>query len=62
MNEKIICPVCGQTEFECWGDYDDCLVCGWTNDGLQYNDHDYVHGFNDKSVNQLKKEWKEKSK
>ena len=62
MDGKIICPICGKTEFESWGDYDDCPICGWYNDGLQYNDHNYEGGCNKKSVNQYKKEWEEKNK
>ena len=54
---KIICPICGQTEFEMWGDYDKCDVCGWFNDGVQYNDHNYIGGCNKMSVNQYKGAW-----
>ena len=60
LGETLICPVCGKTVFEYWGDYDICEVCGWYNDGIQYNDHNYEGGCNKKSVNQLRKEWLEK--
>lgn len=30
-----ICPVCGKHTFEFEGDWDDCPVCGWTNDGIE---------------------------
>ncbi|WP_295157752.1 CPCC family cysteine-rich protein [uncultured Ruminococcus sp.] len=45
------CPVCGRHEFKGYGDYDMCPVCGWENDGSQYDDHDYVGGANVLSVN-----------
>ena len=57
-SDRILhCPVCGQTSFKCWSDYEQCDVCGWYNDGIQYTNHDYEGGCNKKSVNQLKEEW-----
>lgn len=32
MSNKIICPVCGKTEFHEECDYDICKYCGWEND------------------------------
>ena len=32
MLNKIICPVCGQTEFQEECDYDICKHCGWENE------------------------------
>ena len=32
MPNKIICPVCGKTEFQHECDYDICMYCGWEND------------------------------
>ena len=32
MPNKVICPVCGKTEFEMEHDYDICRYCGWEND------------------------------
>ena len=55
---KIKCPVCGQYEFEEKDDFDICDVCGWENDGLQYDNPDYWGGANDMSLNQYKKAWK----
>ena len=26
--EKIICPICGKTEFEEFSDFDMCPICG----------------------------------
>ena len=57
MEEKIICPICGKTEFEEFNDFDMCPICGWFNDGVQYDDHDYSGGCNKMSVNQYKKAW-----
>lgn len=55
---KIKCPVCGQYEFEEKDDFDICDVCGWENDGLQYDKPDYWGGANDMSLNQYKNAWK----
>lgn len=32
MSNKVICPVCGKTEFQEEHDYDICEYCGWEND------------------------------
>ena len=32
MPNKVICPVCGKTEFQSQCDYDICKYCGWEND------------------------------
>lgn len=54
---KIKCPVCGQYEFGERDDFDICDVCGWENDGLQYDQPDYWGGANDMSLNQYKAAW-----
>lgn len=46
------CPVCGKYTFD--EDYDICDVCGWENDPVQYNDHNYKGGANFMSVNEAK--------
>lgn len=56
---KIKCPVCGQYEFEEKDDFDICDVCGWENDGLQYDQPDYWGGANDMSLNQYKAAWED---
>ena len=32
MSSKIVCPVCGKTEFQEKCDYDICEYCGWENE------------------------------
>ena len=54
------CPVCGQTEFPFEGSFFICKVCGWEDDNIQYEDHDYTGGANKLSVNQYKKWWAQK--
>lgn len=57
--EKVICPVCGEFEYEEYGDYDVCPICGWFNDSLQNENPDYAGGCNALSVNEHRKRWKE---
>jgi len=51
----IICPICGQYEFE--EDFDLCAICEWQYDRVQYNDPDYWGGANRLSINEYRKEW-----
>jgi len=53
----VKCPICGEYEFECVGDYDICNVCFWENDGIQYDDPDYSGGANRLSQNEYKLRW-----
>ncbi len=32
MSGKVVCPVCGKTEFQSECDYNICKYCGWEND------------------------------
>ena len=32
VSNKVLCPVCGKTEFQSQCDYDICKFCGWEND------------------------------
>ena len=41
MAEKHNCPVCGKFEFEERGSFDICENCGWEDDPIQEEDHDY---------------------
>ena len=54
MKGKTLCPVCEKYYFNEMGDYDICSNCGWENDNVQYDDHDYWGGANDLSVNEAK--------
>lgn len=55
------CPVCGKYEFEYeydeYGSFDICPICGWEDDGLQGNDHNYAGGANSLSVNEARIEY-----
>ncbi len=55
--EPILCPICGQYEFDEEGDYDICEICFWENDPLQNEDHDYAGGANVLSVNEYKEKY-----
>ncbi len=58
MGEKHKCPVCGETVFDEYGSFDMCDVCGWEDDPIQFQDHDYKGGANKMSVNEAKKAYK----
>jgi len=50
------CPVCGtpdQLSYERF--YEICSVCGWEDDGLQYEEPDYENGANPMSLNRAKR-------
>ncbi|MDE6208223.1 MAG: hypothetical protein K2M73_00940 [Lachnospiraceae bacterium] len=58
------CPVCGKHEFPEENSFDICPICGWENDGVQADDHNYAGGANHLSVNEARIEFfllKEKS-
>ena len=52
------CPVCGKHMFADDEDFYICPVCGWENDPVQNDDHDYAGGANHVSVNQAKELYK----
>lgn len=49
------CPVCEQTLFPCKDSNLICKVCGWEDDGIQYDDPDYAGGANVLSLNQYRR-------
>ena len=53
------CPVCEKYDFEMEDDFDVCDVCGWENDGLQYDEPDYDGGANWVSLNKARANYKE---
>lgn len=55
---KHPCPVCEQTWFPFRGCGFSCQICGWEDDLLQYDDHDYAGGQNELSVNENRRRWK----
>ena len=54
----IKCPVCCEYDFKDDNDFDICDICGWENDGVQFDDPDYWGGANDLSLNEYKIEYK----
>ena len=56
--ESRPCPVCGQYDFGEDGDFEECPVCGWVNDGVQRANPDYSGGYNRISLNDARKKWK----
>ena len=54
---KHKCPVCGKHEFIEIGSFEICPVCGWEDDNLQGDDHNYAGGANDLSVNEARIEF-----
>jgi len=51
------CKICGQYKIEF--PHDICPICGWEDDSVQNNDHEYWGGANQMTFNQYKKFWKE---
>ena len=51
------CPVCGKYEFSGENSFDICPVCGWENDGVQADNHNYAGGANYLSVNEARIEF-----
>lgn len=60
--DPVVCPVCEKTVFDHTNSFDICDVCGWENDGVQADDHNYTGGANVMSVNEARKAWKEGKK
>ena len=58
MENSKLCPVCEKYEFDSYGEYDLCQVCGWFDDPLQREELNYSRGNNDLSLNEYKKKWK----
>ena len=57
VQQMIKCPVCSRYEFEADNDFDVCDVCGWENDGVQFDDPDYRGGANRVSLNEARVKW-----
>ena len=49
------CKVCGLGDIE--HDFAICEYCGWESDNIQNDDHEYIGGANEMSLNQYKKFW-----
>jgi len=51
------CPVCGKYYFAEENSFDICPICGWENDCVQADDHNYAGGANPLSVNEARIEF-----
>ena len=51
------CKMCGMKDIK--HIFEICDFCGWEDDGIQNDDHDYSGGANQMSFNQYKKFWEE---
>lgn len=57
MTERFPCPCCGYLTVEDEeppGTYYICDVCGWEDDPVQFDDHDYRGGANQESLNECR--------
>ncbi|MEA3379249.1 MAG: CPCC family cysteine-rich protein [Pseudomonadota bacterium] len=54
MSDQYYCPCCGYKglDEEPPGSFDICDICGWEDDYVQFNDHDYEGGANGLSLRQ----------
>ena len=50
MMKKHKCPVCQKHEFEEYGSFDFCPVCGWCDDPLESSKPGYKGGYNGMTV------------
>ncbi len=48
------CPACDKSMFSGYGSYELYRVCGWENDGVQFDDPDYRGGANGASLNEAR--------
>ncbi|MGP1608965.1 MAG: CPCC family cysteine-rich protein [Clostridium sp.] len=55
-NKLLKCACCGNFTIE--DEYETCLICNWSKDFIQEEDHDYWGGANDMSLNQAKEAYK----
>lgn len=57
MGEKddgYICPICEKFKFTYRNDLDLCEICGWMNDALYENDHNFTGGGQKMTFNEAK--------
>lgn len=51
------CPICGKYYFQDFDGLEECSVCNWINNIVQYDDHDFSEGSNVLSVNEYRIEY-----
>ncbi|WP_092514728.1 CPCC family cysteine-rich protein [Xenorhabdus mauleonii] len=52
MNDKYHRPCCNNVTLDSLGEYLICDICGWENDPIQSDDHDFQGGANNMSLNE----------
>lgn len=57
ITEKHVCPVCRKYYFSGKGSYEICEECGWEDDPVQDEIHNYEGGANQLSVNEARLEY-----
>ena len=57
MEKRKQCPVCTHYSFYKDNDAEICPVCGWENDRVQNEDHNFAGGANALSVNEARIEY-----
>jgi predicted ATP-dependent serine protease len=58
LKKKFTCPICGEYEFDYFGDNGHCPKCEWYNSHIvDYSQPDKFSGVNMMSINQAKKIW-----
>lgn len=61
-NLEYMCPVCGKYNFRVNGTNEICPICDWINESLQNNYPNSTEGENTLSLNEYRKQWKDKNK
>jgi predicted RNA-binding Zn-ribbon protein involved in translation (DUF1610 family) len=57
---SLPCPCCGKDTIVEKGSYEICQFCGWEDDPVQSGDPDYAGGANKLSLNQYRKNYRER--
>lgn len=58
--KQHLCPICGKHQFSRHDSFEICPICGWENDGVQFNHPDFPGGANPLSQNDYRKQWQER--
>ncbi|MDE9534336.1 hypothetical protein KKJ06_15405 [Xenorhabdus bovienii] len=62
MSYKHHCPCCNNVTLDSLGEYLICDICGWEDDPIQSDDHDFQGGANNMSLNEARKAFSEGEK
>ena len=56
--KKYSCPCCGEFDFDTPpGGHDICQICGWEDDGVQFDNPNFKPGANEMSLNEARRIW-----